>query len=583
MMRTRLTTMAVAAALLAAWMAGSARAELPAVLKSIPADSQVVVIIKSMDRVQECAVAVTAKVGITAKIDDLAEQMAKEKGRDFTQLDRTRAVVIVIPVVPVEDNAKVAAAILLPVKDFDAFLKDNKAEKKGDEQILTGSAGQPLIVRKVGDYAVLADTAEIANQIAKPGKSLAETLSAQQQKLVTEGDAFVHLNVAPLYAAVKPKLLKELAAGPDAEAVRPILDLFQLIGEQTEALDLAVTIPADGIEILGLLTAKEDSPMAEAMKALPKPGPTLVNNVPMGNYLIAMGGVAGVDPAGKFMQQMVAVFKPLMGKMIGDAELAGKLIDLRMALDKQIRTYSLSLTAGSTEGKVALPVVMTMVADVADADAAKAAAHDYLAALATVKYPVADGEPAAAFKLTTENVDGVTVDKVTIDLKVMMGAKAAQAAAQITPIIAKAFGEDVMTARMAIRGKHLVATVGGGTDALVAAFKAVDAKVNGDADEGIAKVKAHLADPVSGVFYLRADRIANVVLGVASALAGEKLPEFGKVDEPVAISAGVKDRSVAIRFFLPNTLLKEAYSFIMQAMLMPREAPPAGKAATPTP
>jgi hypothetical protein len=581
----------VAMALLAAaaWMESSARAEAPSVLKNVPADSHVIVVIKSMDRVQECVAAVTAKVGITAKIDDLAELLAKEKGRDLTQLDRGKAVVIVIPVVPVEDNAKVAAAILLPVKDYEAFLKDNKAEKKGDEQILTGSAGQPLIVRKVGDYAVLADTAEIASQITninmhRPLMSLADRLSAQQQKLVTEGDAYVHLNVAPLYAALKPKLLKELAAGGEATAIRPVLDLLQIIGDQTESLDLAVTVPADGIEILGLLTAKEDSAMAEAMKSLPKPGPSLVSNVPMGNYLVAMGGVAGCDPAGKFMQQMAGLTKQMVGKSIHDVELAGKLVDLRMAVDKQIRTFSMSLTAGSTEGKVALPIVITVVAELADAEAANKAVNEYLTALTQIKFPVAGGEPAAAIKRDLVKVEGLQVngvDTVTIDLKAILPAEMKQ----IAPIIAKAFGEDVLTARIAFRGKYMVATIGGGMDAVAAAFKAIDAKVTGDADAGIAKVKNHLADSVSGVLYLRADRIANVVLGVASALAGEKLPEFGKVEEPVTVSAGVKDRAVAIRMFIPNSLLKEGYSFVMQAMLMPRDTttPPAAPGKTPSP
>jgi hypothetical protein len=117
---------------------------------------------------------------------------------------------------------------------------------------------------------------------------------------------------------------------------------------------------------------------------------------------------------------------------------------------------------------------------------------------------------------------------------------------------------------------------------VAAALKAIDAKATGDEEAGIAKVKAHLADPVSGVVYLRADRLVNVVLGVVSALSAEKLPDFGKVEEPVAISAGVKDRSAAVRMFIPNTLLKEAYSFVMQAMLMPHEAAPAAPGKTTT-
>jgi hypothetical protein len=574
-----MTAIVAAAVLLAAWVVGPARAELPAVLKNVPADSQVVAVIKSMNHVQECVAAVTAKVGITAKIDDLVDQLAKEKGRDFTQLDRGKPLVIVIPVVPVEENAKVAGAILVPVKDYDAFLKDNKAEDKDGEKVLTGSAGQPLIVRKVGDYAVLADTVALAEQIAKPAKSLADALSAQQQKMVTDGDAYVHLNVGPLYAALKPKLLKELSAGGEADTIKPLLDILQLIGDQTEALDLAVMVPADGIEIVGLLTAKENSAMAEAMKSLPKPGPSLVNNVPMGNYLVAAGGVAGCDPTGKFMQQMAGVGKQMLAKSVNDVELAGKLVDLRMALDKQVRTFSMSLTAGATEGKVALPVVVTAVGELVDAEAAAKAAHDYLSAVTQIKFPVAGGEPAPAIKLAADkDVDGVKVDKVTIDLKAIMP----RPLAEIAPIIAKAFGEDVLTARLAFRGKYMVATLGGGTDAMAAAFKAIDAKATGDSDAGIAKVKDHLADSLSGVVYLRADRIANVVLGVASALAGEKLPEFGKVEEPVTISAGVKDRTAAIRMFVPNTLLKEAYTFIMQAMLMPHEAPAAAPGKTTT-
>ena len=179
-------------------------------LKQVPADYQVVLVIKSLDSLQKGVDGLVAKVkqpgqgNQIADLSNLSDMLAKWRGISFANVDRARAVVFVIPAVPVEEPATIGGALLLPVKDFDAFLTDNKAEAKGDQKVNhhveQGTAGdREGCCRRRRLARFLPDDAKIAGAIAgRVDMSVAGALTADEKGLLDACQGLARVNIGPV-------------------------------------------------------------------------------------------------------------------------------------------------------------------------------------------------------------------------------------------------------------------------------------------------------------------------------------------------------------------------------------------------
>ncbi|MDD4889273.1 MAG: hypothetical protein PHU85_05035 [Phycisphaerae bacterium] len=551
-------------------------ADPPPILRQVPADYQLVIVVRSF-------VDLNAKAGAIAKAlnkpdrlpADLAVLLAEQRGLNFDEVDRAKAVLILIPALPTEEQTEMKGALLLPMKDFKKFTTDNKMEAKGGQNIIT-AAGTPLVTSQVGDYALLADDVKIGEQIAKPAKPLLDALTAEQKELLGTAEVSVHVNFAPVFAVLRAKLEKELATPGEQNAMRAVMDLVAAVGKDTDAVDVGLVLGADGIELRGLLTAKDGSQMAKAFAGAAKGSGGLVTGVPLTNFLAVGGGIATLSPDSDFAQGLYGLSKKMLGAMTGDAESAGRLMELRQKLDKLITKASVAVTTGKADGKPGLPLGMVVVAQTSDGASAKAAARAYLKELSKMKLPTTSPD-AAGFQYTedAETVAGVKVDKMVGKIEALV-----PGLGDATAIMPKLFGEDQMVFRVAAKGQSLVIVLGGGTAAVEDALKAVDAKTDAESLPGVAKVKAHLVPDASFVVYIAVDRLVNTVFGVLASVAGITLPEFPKAEEPIAISGAVKDRSASGRLFVPISVMQATVKFIDSTK---KEEPGGASGAAPKP
>jgi len=467
--------------------------------------------------------------------------------------------------------------MLLPVRDYDTFLADNKPSTEGGEQRITGKTGDVYVVAKVGGWVALAEKAELLAALGKPARPLSAVLTAEQKELSAASGLWIHANFAGVFALMRPRIDKELQspAGEDV-AVRAVFELLSAIGEDGESLDLGLVVDRGGLEFRVLATAKADSATAKAFASMPKPAGPLTVNVPLADYLVAWGSVP-MFGQGEFADHLQQTLAKVLGRVSGDAEASAVLVEQADKLLQLSGRVSGSITATAPAGREpTFPLVIAKTAEVSDGPAALAQARAYVRQFVEltnkqtrpdVKPGEAPGPPLLTFTEAAEQIEGVAVDTLVVNSNRLEGFDSDTAG--LTSAMLGLGGAEPITVRMGLAdAKHLVSTVGGGKAGFATVLKAVASQTSLQADAGAAKVAGRVLPGRAFEMYIAADRamgmVVQVLQGMQSLFGGVTVPPFPQVNTPVALSVSFSDRAASARLFVSKGIISAVEQWVDQ-------------------
>ncbi|MCG3179973.1 MAG: hypothetical protein BIFFINMI_02327 [Phycisphaerae bacterium] len=587
--------MAAAVVLSAGEALPAARAEAPAVLNSVSADSHVVIIVPSWRELNNRFNRLDAQTQLVKKLidikgwkvpptSDLAVILGMGMGLSLDQLDTAGDAAVVITLAA-QEGAKPTGVMLLPVTDYAAFGKknnlsdDGKTIKRGNDRV--------FFVRQVGRYAAIADTEADLKQVGEVVAPLAKALSAEEVGLLRDTQVVLRLNGPRVFDVLRPQIDKLVRGGGGGDAaVRTVADMLNLWGRDVESLDVGLALADEGVELRALLTAKAGSTAAAAFASIkPSQAAALVQAVPVENYLLALGAtrfVSAATPAADspdMLKRLTDAVSRTLGEKLGSVE---QVADIARSASELMRlTDRVSQTIIPTMGKdgPTTPVAIVKVAQVTDGPKALAAARDYVKAVAALanartrpQVPPDQKAPPDLIGLSQAEQE-VAGGKLAVDVMTIDGKRLTALKADIAPYIILGLGEgENVVVRMTLVGNCLVSVTGGGPGALEQAVKAVRDKASLADNAEVAKVAAHVAPGTAAVLYVAIDRIANVVLNALAAQNNAALPAFPTVGQPVTLSLGVGPRSLEVRAFVPLRLVA-AFKAWWQRVQAAREEP----------
>jgi hypothetical protein len=374
---------------------------------------------------------------------------------------------------------------------------------------------------KLGVYTTDADAAaKTAARLKGEGKSIATLIDKESQALFASGDASVFINVAQLAVAYKSeieehkqKITENLENAPipaggaggfdpkqAVEIVGKILPILIQGLNDTQSCTVSATISKEGLSFEDLVRLKAGSPTDKLLAKSPPGGLPLLSSLPVGNlvYFGFTWDMADLTKIGE--QTALSGVKPEASKEIQNAT-------KEMAKLKYGSTNS-AFGLADSEGGAVRSVSVTEVDDPAKL---RELSQKMLKAAGTVENQGV--KQTTTIKPDAEKYGANSADVVTV--KMEMDDPQNPLGAFMERINAGLFGPDGMVTRSVYLKDRVVATMGGGKQAMTDALAALDKKPSETAKSPVQQARGKLGAKANLVFLFDVANTIAKILGIA--------------------------------------------------------------------
>ena len=564
--------LAVAAVVLAGLLAGSARAQ---VMEQVPADAMVVVKLSNPQATSAKISAFAKQVGMEMEPfgDPLSFALEQIGIKEGIRKDGQAAIVVFAPK---GEAGEPPVMGLVPVTDYQAFLGNFKDPQKEGDVTVVSPEGIPtqLYIAKWGDFAAV--SASKALLAKKPGGL---KLAEQSAKLLNNDkiDLSVYANAAPIRDMALPELkqqreqmVKQAVAtyleNDGMEKYAPVirtlveqgLDLLQNTLQDAEAGVFAISMTDEGWNTTMLAEFAPSSKTGSMIKQIQNTDASLLRGLPQADYVVYGGMSQKSDVFSKFLSDVLAPVKAQLKQVGGeDAQAFVTAIDAY--------TDYMKATTGGSFGAVLDPQAqqgMLKGTFVMEGDAnAMMNAQEQMRKLGPVLGGIMPG-PKQAMQYTenAKTVEGVKLDKTTVEVKYDAGDPAQAMMKQITEFLYGKQGPVVYVG--VVNPNRLVQILGGEEEFLQKAVAAAKAGEDPLAQANAVKaVNAQLPQKRFAVGYVAVDKIITFALSMENqAMGGGMQLQLPPNLPPVAFSMSSEGAALRADTHVPRQLVQALIS-----------------------
>lgn len=572
------------AAALAVVLAGSVttttRADVPDVVRHIPAAYELAVVIPDLSRASRNVAMLNRRLGLNQPQMNDVLTLAKAVSGVMGGLDDAGGAALVFTKLRAPDSAgrggmpATDGVLLLPVTDFGAFLANYGLEPDGAGAQPIEMLGRRAFVARRGAYALLGVDRDVVATFPPGDGRFGESVGRFGRHVIERSDISIHVNVRRLGPEVVRAMNQQYqmmvsrarrrvgGAGEMADVLETTMGLYRGWTERLlNSGEVAVTgidLAPAGAGFTFVLKFRDERALGGALAGVPGHS-TSLDRLPGGPYVMASSVDAGALPLAQWIDDIAAAFgadSPWSALLQRGRTLA--------ALSGQCQTLLVANPAALPGPEAVGGVYVIKTADpkawvtawrglVEDLDGLDLGGVSYRARF----------EPAAT------TVHGHAVDRYEIaldvsdELKRDLGATTFQAQQGVVAAVDGA---------VVIGLNRDAGTIGAVLDTAAEGAAALDA------DPGIVAVRAHLPGRRVGETYLN----VGALLGIVGTMMPAAVPgTFGHLP-PVAAAATTGDGSFAVRGFLPMEVVQAARDVAGGALHMrgdPVAAAPAGHEA----
>lgn len=270
-------------------------------IDEIPADAKATLVIRDVKKIEKGLRDFAAKIGAPIPVDPSLDALVQAAGiAEFWKIDEGLALVVVEP-------GQRGIVAVLPVKDELKLLETLGAEARGSFFRAT-VLGTPLTLYPRPGAILAASNAQLLRPFKEPTGALSKTWSDRQRQLLSESEAFLHVNVEqwrPLLQIGLGLVEGGMAAIPKAnapgapmmlndpadyaEAVRLTVNYLRTVVDQTTAIAVGLRIDADRIVFDKQVAFKKESSLQKLAASVPSPHADLLKGLPERDFAFVMG------------------------------------------------------------------------------------------------------------------------------------------------------------------------------------------------------------------------------------------------------------------------------------------------------
>lgn len=533
------------------------RAAEPEVLKQIPQNADVVVLIPSLAGLDSKVAKLAVTFGSQEQLLQAPLQSIKLFMNLSEGLDDNGSAAVVLSNIPLPGGAaQPDMLVLLPVSDYAKFV-GNFGVTPAAGLTAVEWQGNSAFVKQAGKFAVLSNSQAVAEKFVAPSQaSVLKTAGLLGSQSVLGGDVVVFADLTRLAPMVRP--LVQLGAmqmkqemtnnAPEAAAVLPMVDTMvgavDAILRDAQSAVVSLDASDDGIGLSVSFQFRADSELAKQFAKAPATEPQF-NRLPAKPYLMAWSSNTSTIPYITWMETLSKSFPKDVPGMEAMQSIMTTSIESAKAMGDEAQSVWLApnLAAGTAGFFNMLQVYPSK-----DPKAT-------LAAYKKVFEKMNNLELGQGISYQTSYADNVMqVDGLNVDqFKMRINLPADQTAA-LGPAAA-IFGSDMGGYAVAASGAAVFAT---GADPVslkeaIAAAAGKDAGLEGD--KGIASVRSKLMKHRFAEMYLGVGTIVSFANQFLQLVNPEMVIDAPADLPPLAMSLSVADGGMGMRLYVPMPII----------------------------
>lgn len=555
-------------------------------IKQLPANPWVVFKLNNPQAVNQKVQALTQKLGLANLDPAFADPLAALKKQfNLQEGFNDQGELVLAMFEPVADDDEPRFLLLVPVSDYNAFLKNLvNAKTEGDLTIFNmPDDDDPIYAVKREGYAAISPWKEI---IAMPAAG--PDVPGLAGKQLQSSDFIVYANVKALGAKALPELkanreraMQDLERAFTQGGVKPeyvpairaganqLMNFAERVLAEGQAATLGFTLNEAGLNTTFVGEFEPASYLGQTVASFKNTDGNLLTGLPNVKYF-AFGGIA-LDPAvtTKVFDDIVAPVQKELANVPQAQTINSAVSALRTSLE--------SMTSAQTAyaAPTAPPGQQSLIQQVAifhgDAKKLQAAQREYIKVSNDLFKLMVPPEAANAIQMDlkpdAKQVDGASLDQFTMKFNFDQNTPEGAQAAQMMNMI---YGPNGSSGFMGPVNDQTYVGVFGGTDPLLAATVTA-AKANDATLAQAPHIKA-VADQLPKeklfVYYIAVDNIVNQVLQFMGQM-GMNIPLKLPPDmPPVGLSAGTEGGAVRVDAHLSTELISNLVSAGLQVFQM---------------
>ena len=493
--------------------------------------------------------------------------------------------------------------LAIPATDPQLLIKGLAGEPAEEEGVLAVTLGKdPAFATVKGSYVLVAPDASLLKAVAgtPATQPVTRVLQPGVARQINGSNLFVMVNVKPIAAVLEPivqGLLPMLGAAaqgaqaqagtagatPDFAAIGSAY--FDILSKQVDRLVVLGNLDSDGLMLSALVTFQPDTLLNEVFAATKPTDQVLLAGLPEGQFVLAAGQVQTTH---ENVRELAELFgKPMLEALKGSAspvmaaaaERQERIMNLRIQLAQMQESSAIGIYLQPKGGENGL---VTVTARGRFQDAAKA--YDLIRQVvqAQVEAVVAQQPKAKALiEATTYTPEAETSDSAKVHVLLLDVTKLRDAMPDTSPkeaeklirLVKTLFGTEGVTLRAAVAEKQIVATLGGGTEALKKAMATAKSNAAPLARQpGIVKVQGRLPKNRVSEFYLSGENALTAVSEVAKAMGEDPLPfQPGETSVPLAGMLLADPAGLHVALYVPTELMVNVRNMVNEAQMRERQ------------
>jgi hypothetical protein len=567
------------------------------VLQYVPGEALAVLKVGNLQQLSKKISKWANDVGLAAAVPPLADPLGAIKNelkiKQGLNENGDCAIVFVDPKA-VGGNEEQAVLVLIPVSDFQGFLKNYPGAQTQGEVATFKPEGAPqeYFAAHWGNYAAVAMTKDL---LAKKPAGL--KLPAASMKEASARDAVLWANMPALREKALPHLkeareqaMKEieqnLANSNDPNAPKQFAPVAKALVNQglnvvegflkdSDSALVSLNVSDDGIRLAGLSEFRQDSYSGKLAQGLKDTKAQLVSGLPDRKYF----AVVGASTDSKALAQALGDLLNPIAKELANVKGGQQFADAVGAIQQSIMATK-SITAGYVmpEGQLGQEGLIQAVS-VAHGDAQKISqtTKQFLKGYAALfqNLPKEAGQINFNVQEKAQTVAGVQFDKFTMDMKV--GDPAQQD--QMKMVMGLVYGPGGPGGLMGVVDNNTFLSIQGGSDKLVAdAVAAAKAnKPNANILPGLPMVDKNLPDNRFLVEYVALDNIARTAVKAAEQFGVPFKMQLPADLPPLGFAAAAEGNAVRGDLFIPTKTVQSRVAAGMQAAMQMQGGQPGGQ------
>ena len=303
--------------------------------------------------------------GMVPLPDNSMLTMAQAQLPALKGLDREQPMIVAIMPGDDVENMDDTQVVMIPTKDPEAMLKDLNGSESGDHWTIN-IMGKSLVADAESNYVLIADRAEILDQVEASEGTMDKLLSSDVAGGMADLDVVIGLNVQALSSLITPWLEANLYPMLDAQASSDLeKDQMALQKKQIakllnglNSMLIGIRMEDNALALRVVLGAKDGSELAKSMHVAVS-SDSMLDGLPGGDWVLAGGQVMDLAQAKVQATNLDEMFSAYENAEGVDA---AAMADLKSSLSRWMeisRGYRMSVSAAEGGDGV---IAATMIA-----------------------------------------------------------------------------------------------------------------------------------------------------------------------------------------------------------------------------